>query len=108
VYLAAGRQPAAHVAAADVPAPVAKEPGLFVNYRVIADLDKLSHFDDIATVQAPGAHNTELASEENLPPDLVKDPSFFVHYPILQKMEQLENLEAVLDASVEGDSHGRG
>jgi len=101
-------QPAAHVAAADVPAPVAKEPGLFANYRVIADLDKLSHFDEIATVQVPGEHNTELASEENLPPDLVKDPSFFVHYPILQKMEQLENLEAVLDAPVEGDEHARG
>lgn len=101
-------QPAAHVAAADVPAPVAKEPGLFVNYRVIADLDKLNHFDEIAAVQVPGEHNTELASEENLPPELMKDPGFFVHYPILKKMEQLENLEAVLDAPVEGESHGRG
>jgi len=59
-------------------------------------------------VQAPGEHNTELASEENLPPELVKDPSFFVHYPILKKMEQLKNLDAVLDASTEGDNHGRG
>ena len=101
-------QPAAQVAAADLPAPVAKEPGLFVNYKVIADLDKLSHFDEIAAEQAPGEHNTELAGEENLPPDLVKDPSLFVHYPILKKMKQLENLEAVLDAPAEGNNHGRG
>jgi len=101
-------QPAAQVATADLPAPVAQEPGLFVNYKVIADLDKLSHFDEIAAVQAPGEHNAEVASEENLPPELVKDPSFFVHYPMLKKMEQIKNLDAVLDASTEGDNHGRG
>ncbi|HEV8714615.1 MAG TPA: zf-HC2 domain-containing protein [Candidatus Binatia bacterium] len=100
-------QPAAQVAA-NVPAPVAEEPGLFVNYKVIADLDKLSHFDEIASVQPGGKHNTELASEENLPPDLLKDPSFFVQYPILQKMEQLENLEAVLNLPAEGSEHGHG
>lgn len=94
--------------AANVPAPLVEKSGFFVNYQVIADLDKLSHFDEIAAVQLPGEHDTELASEGDLPPDLLKDPGFFVHYPLLQKMEKLENLEAVLDPPAEGDEHSRG
>jgi hypothetical protein len=100
-------QPAVQVVAA-VPPPVAKEPGLFVNYNVLAELDKLNHFDEIAAVQLPGAHDTELANEENLPPELLKDPSFFVHYPILKKMEELKDLETVLDLPAKGDEHIRG
>jgi len=100
-------QPAVQVVAA-VPPPVTKEPGLFVNYNVLADLDKLNYFDEIAAVQLPGAHDTELASEENLPPELLKDPSFFVHYPILKKMEELKDLETVLDLPAKGDEHIRG
>jgi len=94
--------------AANVPAPLVEKPGLFVNYKVIADLDKLSHLDEIAAVQLPGARDTEVASEGDLPPDLLKDPGFFVHYPLLQKMEKLENLEAVLDLPAEGGEHSRG
>ena len=75
--------------AADVPAQLVEKPGLFVNYRVIAELDRLSHFEEITAIELPGEHATELASEEDLPPDLLKDPGFFVHYPLLQKMEQL-------------------
>ena len=100
-------QPASQVAA-NVPAPLVEKPGFFVNYQVIADLDKLSHFDEIAAVQLPGERDTELASEGDLPPDLLKDPGFFVHYPLLQKMEKLENLEAVLDLPAEGGEHSRG
>jgi hypothetical protein len=100
-------QPVSQVAAA-VPAPLVEKPGFFVNYQVIADLDKLSHFDEIAAVELPGGHDTEVASEENLPPDLLKDPGFFVHYPLLQNMEKLENLEAVLDLPTEGGEHNRG
>ena len=100
-------QPASQVAA-NVPAPLVEKPGLFVNYKVIADLDKLSHLDEIAAVQLPGARDTEVASEGDLPPDLLKDPGFFVHYPLLQKIEKLENLEAVLDLPAEGGEHSRG
>jgi len=100
--------PPASQVAANVPAPLVEKSGFFVNYQVIADLDKLSHFDEIAAVQLPGERDTELASEGDLPPDLLKDPGFFVHYPLLQKMEKLENLEAVLDPPAEGDEHSRG
>jgi Putative zinc-finger len=94
--------------AADAPAPLLEQPGFFANYKVIADLDRLSHLDEIAAVQLPGEPDTELASEKDLPPDLLKDPDLFVHYPLLQKMEQLKNLEAVLDLPAEGDEHVRG
>ncbi|HJY79509.1 MAG TPA: zf-HC2 domain-containing protein [Candidatus Binatia bacterium] len=100
-------QPVPQVAP-NVPASLLKQPGLFANYKVITDLDRLSHLDEIAAVQLPGEPDTELASEQDLPPELLKDPDFFVHYPLLQKMEKLENLEAVLDRSAEGDEHGRG
>jgi hypothetical protein len=99
-------QPVSQVA--DVPAPLVEKPGFFVNYQVIADLNKLSHLDEVAAVQLPGERDTELVSEGDLPPDLLKDPGFFVHYPLLQKMEKLENLEAVLDLPTEGDEHNRG
>jgi hypothetical protein len=46
-------QPPTQVAG-DVPTQVVEESGLFVNYRVIADLDRLSHFDEIAAVELPG------------------------------------------------------
>jgi hypothetical protein len=94
--------------AANVPAQVIGEPGFFVNYRVIADLDRLSHFDEIAAVELPRERDIEVASEDALPPALLKDPGFFVNYPILQKMEQLENLEAVLDLPAEGAGHVHG
>ncbi len=94
--------------AANVPAPLVEKPGLFVNYKVIADLDRLSHFDEVAAVELPGERGTEVASEGDLPPDLLKDPGFFVHYPILKKMEKLENLEAVLDLPAKGDEHVHG
>jgi negative regulator of sigma E activity len=100
-------QPTTQVAG-DVPAQVVKEPGLFVNYRVIADLNRLSHFDEIAAVALPGERDVEVASEDALPPALLKDPGFFVNYPILQRMDRLENLEAVLELPSEGNEHARG
>jgi hypothetical protein len=94
----------------EAPADLVDKLGLFVNYRVIADLDRLSHFDEIASVQLPPEQETQVAKEEELPPDLLQNPSFFAHYPILKKMDQLQHLEAVLEAPPHGgegtQSHG--
>ncbi|MBI3301718.1 MAG: zf-HC2 domain-containing protein, partial [Deltaproteobacteria bacterium] len=92
----------------DVPAQVAKQPGLFVNYKILADLDRLAHFDEIAAVESTPEHTSELAREEDLPPAVLENPGFFVHYPILQKMEQLQNLETVLDLPGDEDQQHRG
>jgi hypothetical protein len=93
----------------DAPAPLVEKPDFFVNYRIITDLDRLSHLEEIAAVELPTtAQETELASEDNLPPELLKDPSFFVQYPMLQKMDELQNLEAVLSLPGEGNEQTRG
>lgn len=90
-----------------VPALVQEKTGLFVNYRVITELEKFSKFDEIAAVQLPETAPIGIA-ENDLPEDLREKPNFFAHYPMLQKMEELKNLETVLDAPPEGDdkSHG--
>ena len=92
----------------DVPASLAEKPDLFANYRVITDLDRLSHFEDIAAVELATEQDSEVASEDNLPPELLQDPSFFVQYPVLQKMDELQNLEAVLSLPNEGNEQSRG
>lgn len=94
--------------AEDVPAPLAEKPDLFANYRVITDLDRLSHFEEIATVELATEQDIEVVSEDNLPPELLQDPSFFVQYPVLQKMEELQNLEAVLSLPIEENEQSRG
>ena len=91
----------------EVPALVREKAGLFVNYRVIADLEKFSRFDEIAAVQLPEEPPTSIA-ENDIPRDLLEKPGFFANYPMLQKMEELKNLETVLDAPPDGNdkSHG--
>ena len=92
----------------NVPAPVAEKPGLFVNYGIIADLDKLAHFDEVAALENAPQEASTLARTEDLPPALVENPNLFVHYPILEKMEQLQNFEAVLDLPAGEDEQRRG
>ncbi len=92
----------------NVPAPVAEKPGLFVNYGIIADLDKLAHFDEVAALENAPQDVSTLARAEDLPPVLVENPSLFVHYPILKQMEQLQNFEAVLDLPAGEDEQRRG
>lgn len=99
----------AQPSAPNAPAGLTDKLGLFVNYRVIADLERFSHFDEIAAVQLPEQRETEVAKEDELPPELLKNPSFFTHYPLLKKMNELQHLETVLDAPPKPDdaqSHG--
>ncbi|MGE0823847.1 MAG: anti-sigma factor [Candidatus Binatia bacterium] len=100
-----GKQPQAP--ATDIPEPVQKRPGLFVDYSVIADFDRLSHFDEIATINIPQEPPLSVA-ESDIPQDLMAKPTFFTDYPILQKMEQLQNLETVLDTPVGKDDKNHG
>jgi hypothetical protein len=92
----------------EVPAQLVEQLGLFVNYKIIADLDRFEHFDEIAAIQPPPKQATELAEGEDVPPALLENPSFFTHYPILQRMDQLQNLETVLDAPAKEDAQHRG
>jgi negative regulator of sigma E activity len=97
------------IAASEVPAELVEKIAFYVNYGIISDLERFSHFEEIAAVELPPENTTELVKEENLPPELLQNPSFFAHYPLLQQMEKLQNLETVLDApTTEEDSQGRG
>jgi hypothetical protein len=92
-----------------VPAEVLEKPDLFTNYRILTNLDKLMHFDEIAAIDTTSPEqDTALAQGEDVPPPLLENPSFFVHYPILQKMERLQNLEAILDLPDDPDQEHRG
>ncbi len=93
--------------ASDVPAQVQEKLGLFVNYRVITELEKFSRFDEIAAVQLPEEAPVGIAENE-IPQDLLEKPSFFTHYPMLKKMEELKNLETVLDAPPDREDKSRG
>lgn len=94
------------------PEPVAERPVFFANYNVLANMEKLAHFEEIAAAQeqaetAPAKAVAELEKEErteDLPPALLRDPSFFADYPMLRQMEKLQNMEAVLTVPTEGDS----
>src|SRR5215471_17633303 len=62
------------------PAGLVEQLNLFLQYPIITDLDRLSHFDEIAAVDLSGEKENELAKEEEVPPDLLQNPSFFAHY----------------------------
>ena len=91
----------------DIPALVQEKLGLFVDYRVIGDLEKFSRFDEIAAVQLSEEPPVSIA-ESDIPTDLLEKPGFFANYPMLGKMEELKNLETVLDAPSDGDDKSRG
>ena len=102
-------QKSATVAAAqEAPARVVEKPGFFVNYNIIAELERFSRFEEIAAVQLPQEHDVEMAKDDDVPPEVLQNPSFFAHYPMLKKMEQLKSLEAVLDPPSENDKQNQG
>jgi hypothetical protein len=90
-----------------VPDQLAKQPALFVNYKVIADLDRFAHFDEISALDTSSAKTTDIA-DSDVPPAVLEKPHFFAQYPILQKMEQLKDMEAVLDSPPDKDAQHHG
>ena len=89
------------IARPNIPVQVQQEPQLFIDYAILASLDKFSYFDEIPTfsyMEGIGGRPSGL----DIPSALRKDPSFFMHYQLLKKMEQLQHLESVLDTSGSG------
>jgi hypothetical protein len=80
---------------AEVPTQLTEKPGFFVNYGVIADLEKFSRFDEIAATAVPAKHDIELA-DSDIPKEVLEKPHLFTQYPILRQIERLQNLDAVL------------
>jgi len=83
--------------ASEVPTDLVEKIELYVNYKIISELERFSHLEEIAAVELPTEDTTEIVKEEELPPELLQNPSFFAHYPILERIDKLQNLEAVLE-----------
>lgn len=83
--------------ASEVPTDLVEKLELYVNYRIISDIERFSHLEEIAAIELPTEHTTEIVKEEELPPELLQNPSFFAHYPLLERIDKLQNLEAVLE-----------
>ena len=84
-----------------IPAQVQQEPQLFIDYAILASLDKFSYFDEIPSSPHREGMGGAPAGLE-IPLALRKDPNFFMHYQLLKKMEQLQHLESVLEPSGSG------
>jgi hypothetical protein len=78
-----------------VPAEVTEKSDLFVDYKIITELDKFARFEEIAVVDLPTEQPVEIA-ETDVPKEVLDDPGFFANYQILQQLERLENFDAVL------------
>lgn len=90
-----------------VPAEVAKETELFVNYQMITEMDKFARFEEIAAVDFSTEQPVEVAAGA-LPKEILENAEFFAQYPILQQMEQLENFDAVLAAPSQDKEENQG
>ncbi len=90
------------------PAGLVENLNFFLHYPIIADLNRLSHFEEIAAIDLSGENETALAKEEEIPPEVLQNPGFFAHYRMLKKMDQLQNLEAVLDAPTQENERDQG
>jgi hypothetical protein len=91
---------------AGLPRRLVEQPELFLQYRLVAEVDKLANFEAILA-QRDEAELSGLTAE--VPPSKLLDkPGLFVDYYLLRKMEQLQNFEAVQSVHIGGEETGRG
>lgn len=90
-----------------IPAEVTEKTDLFVDYKIIAELDKFARFEEIAAVDLPTEQSVEVA-ETDVPKEVLDDPGFFAHYQILQQLERLENFDAVLASPSRNEEETQG
>jgi hypothetical protein len=90
-----------------VPAEVMEKSDLFIDYLMIAELDRFARFDEIAAVDLSTEQPIEV-TEADIPKEVLDDPGFFAHYPILQQLERLKNLDAVLTSPSQNEAETQG
>jgi len=90
-----------------VPAEVMEESDLFIDYTMIAELDRFARFDEIAAVDLSTEQPSEV-TEADIPKEVLDDPGFFAHYPMLQQLERLKNLDAVLASPSQNEADPQG
>lgn len=90
-----------------VPAEVMEKSDLFIDYMMIAELDRFARFDEIAAVDLSTEQPIEV-TEADIPKEVLDDPGFFAHYPMLQQLERLKNLDAVLASPSQNEAEPQG
>jgi hypothetical protein len=90
-----------------VPAEVMEKSDLFLDYKVITELDKFARFEEIAAVDVPTEQPIEVAEAE-IPKEILEDPGFFAQYQILQQLERLKNFDAVLASPSQNEAETQG
>jgi hypothetical protein len=90
-----------------VPAEVMEKSDLFIDYLMIAELDRFARFEEIAAIDLSTEQPIEV-TEADIPKEVLDDPGFFAHYPILQQLERLKNLDAVLASPSQNEAETQG
>jgi putative zinc finger protein len=90
-----------------VPAEVMEKSDLFIDYKIISELDRFARFEEIAAVDLSTEQPVEI-SETDIPKEVLDDPGFFAQYQILQQLERLKNLDAVLASPSQNDEEAKG
>ena len=83
-----------------------EQPDLFLQYRIVAEMDKLANFETILA-QRDEESPSELVAEAP-PSKLLEEPGLFVDYPLLRRMEELQNFEAVQSIPLGQEETSRG
>jgi hypothetical protein len=90
-----------------VPAEVMEKSELFIDYKIISELDRFARFEEIAAVDLSTEQPIEV-TEADIPKEVLDDPGFFAHYPILQQLEPLKNFDSVLAAPSQNEAETQG
>jgi len=90
-----------------VPAEVMENIAFFVNYKIIAELDKFAHFDEIAAIDL-ATEEPFVVAEADIPEEVLDDLGFFTDYPILQQLERLKNFDAILASPSQDEAETQG
>jgi hypothetical protein len=90
-----------------VPAEVMEKSDLFIDYKIITELDRFARFEEITTVDLSTEQPIEV-TEADIPKEVLDDPGFFAQYPILQQLERLKNLDAVLASPSQNEAETQG
>jgi hypothetical protein len=90
-----------------VPAEVLGKSDLFIDYRVITDLEKFARLEEIAAIDLSTEQPVEVAEAE-IPQEVLEDPGFFAQYQILQRLERLKDFDAVLASPSQSDEETQG
>lgn len=92
--------------AVGLPRRLVEQPDLFLQYRLVAEVDKLANFEMILAQKDEEALSGLTA--EALPSRLLEEPGLFVDYYLLRRIEKLQNFEAVQSLPLSEEETGRG